>query len=43
MIGIVSRTVDISPGSVVALGAVGAALALAGGAGVPLALARRHR
>jgi ribose transport system ATP-binding protein len=38
MIGIVSRTVDISPGSVVALGAVAAALALAGGAGVPLAL-----
>jgi len=38
MIGIVSRTVDISPGSVVALGAVAAALALAGGAGVPLAV-----
>ena len=38
MIGIVSRTVDISPGSVVALGAVGAALALAGGADVALAL-----
>ncbi len=38
MIGIVSRTVDISPGSVVALGAVAAALALAGGAAVPLAL-----
>jgi ribose/xylose/arabinose/galactoside ABC-type transport system permease subunit len=39
MIGIVSRSVDISPGSVVALGAVAAALALAAGAGVPLSLA----
>lgn len=39
MIGIVSRSVDISPGSVVALGAVAAALALQAGAGVPLALA----
>ena len=38
MIGIVSRSVDISPGSVVALGAVAAALALQAGAGVPLAL-----
>jgi len=38
MIGIVSRSVDISPGSVVALGAVAAALALQAGAGVPVAL-----
>jgi ribose transport system permease protein len=39
MIGIVSRSVDISPGSVVALGAVAAALAFGADAGVPLALA----
>ncbi|MCX5515797.1 hypothetical protein C3941_05850 [Kaistia algarum] len=39
MIGIVSRTVDISPGSVVALGAVVAALAAKAGVPVPLALA----
>jgi ribose/xylose/arabinose/galactoside ABC-type transport system permease subunit len=38
MIGIVSRSVDISPGSVVALGAVAAALALQAGSGVALAL-----
>lgn len=38
MIGIVSRCVDISPGSVVALGAVVAALALQAGFGVPGAL-----
>lgn len=38
MIGIVSRSVDISPGSVVALGAVAAALALQAGAALPLAL-----
>jgi ribose/xylose/arabinose/galactoside ABC-type transport system permease subunit len=38
MIGIVSRSVDISPGSVVALGAVAAALAFQAGAGVPIAL-----
>jgi ribose/xylose/arabinose/galactoside ABC-type transport system permease subunit len=38
MIGIVSRCVDISPGSVVALGAVGAALALQAGLGVPVSL-----
>jgi ribose/xylose/arabinose/galactoside ABC-type transport system permease subunit len=38
MMGIVSRCVDISPGSVVALGAVAAALALQAGSGVPVAL-----
>ncbi|HZP18834.1 MAG TPA: ABC transporter permease [Bauldia sp.] len=38
MLGIVSRSVDISPGSVVALGAVAAALALQAGAPMPLAL-----
>jgi ribose/xylose/arabinose/galactoside ABC-type transport system permease subunit len=38
MIGIISRCVDISPGSVVALGAVAAALALQAGWGVPAAL-----
>ncbi|MDW6025340.1 hypothetical protein SAZ10_26620 [Mesorhizobium sp. BAC0120] len=38
MIGIVSRVIDISPGSVAVLGAVGAALAAAHGVPVPLAL-----
>ncbi|MBB3930128.1 ribose/xylose/arabinose/galactoside ABC-type transport system permease subunit [Kaistia hirudinis] len=38
MLGIVSRTVDIAPGSVVALGAVVAALAAKAGVPVPLAL-----
>ncbi len=38
MIGIVSRTVDISPGSAIALGAVAAALAAQAGVPVPLAL-----
>jgi len=38
MLGIVSRTVDIAPGSVVALGAVVAALASQAGLPVPLAL-----
>ena len=38
MIGIISRCVDISPGSVVALGAVAAALALQAGWGLPAAL-----
>ena len=38
MIGIVSRCVDISPGSVVALGAVAAALALQAGWGMPAAI-----
>jgi ribose/xylose/arabinose/galactoside ABC-type transport system permease subunit len=38
MIGIVSRVIDISPGSVLVLGAVVAALAAAHGAPVPLAL-----
>jgi ribose/xylose/arabinose/galactoside ABC-type transport system permease subunit len=38
MLGIVSRCIDISPGSVVALGAVAAAMALEHHAGVPLAL-----
>jgi ribose transport system permease protein len=37
-LGILSRCVDISPGSVVALGAVAAALAYQAGVGVPLAL-----
>ena len=39
MIGIVSRSVDISPGSVMALGAVAAALAFRAGVPVELALA----
>jgi ribose/xylose/arabinose/galactoside ABC-type transport system permease subunit len=39
MIGIVSRVVDISPGSVLVLGAVAAALAAGHGVPVPLALA----
>jgi ribose/xylose/arabinose/galactoside ABC-type transport system permease subunit len=39
MIGIVSRSIDISPGSVVALGAVAAALAWQAGADAPVALA----
>lgn len=38
MIGIISRVVDISPGSVLVLGAVVAALAASHGAPVPLAL-----
>ena len=38
MLGIVSRSVDISPGSVVALGAVVAALALQGGAPASLSV-----
>jgi ribose/xylose/arabinose/galactoside ABC-type transport system permease subunit len=38
MIGIVSRSVDISPGSVIALGAVVAALAAQAGAPLPLSL-----
>lgn len=38
MIGIVSRTVDIAPGSVVALGAVVAALTAKAGVPIPLAL-----
>ena len=38
MIGIVSRSVDISPGSVIALGAVAAALAAQAGVPLPLAL-----
>ena len=38
MLGIVSRAVDISPGSVIALGAVAAALSASAGAPVPLAL-----
>lgn len=38
MIGIVSRSVDISPGSVIALGAVVAALAAQAGAALPLSL-----
>jgi ribose transport system permease protein len=38
MIGIVSRVVDISPGSVLVLGAVAAALAASHGVPVPLAL-----
>ena len=38
MLGIVSRSVDISPGSVMALGAVVAALALQAGVPLPLAL-----
>lgn len=37
-LGILARCVDISPGSVVALGAVAAALALQAGVGVPLSL-----
>ena len=37
-LGILSRCVDISPGSVVALGAVAAALAYQAGTGVPLSL-----
>jgi ribose transport system permease protein len=37
-LGILSRCIDISPGSVVALGAVAAALAFEAGVGVPLAL-----
>ena len=43
MIGIVSRCVDISPGSVVALGAVAAALALQAGLGVPSSLLAGNR
>ena len=39
MIGIISRSVDISPGSVIALGAVAAALAAQAGLPWPLALA----
>jgi ribose/xylose/arabinose/galactoside ABC-type transport system permease subunit len=38
MCGIISRTIDISSGSVVALGAVAAALALSAGAPMPLAI-----